>query len=66
MDNISLSYDFAPMWNKKLGLRIIAGVQNVFTITKYTGLDPEIAGGIDRNFYPRSRIFTLGVNLSIF
>jgi len=36
----------------------------VFTLTDYEGLDPEINGGIDNNFYPRPRIFTFGVNLN--
>jgi iron complex outermembrane receptor protein len=44
-------------------LRVNASVQNVFTITKYKGLDPEIGGGIDNNFYPRPRIVSLGLNL---
>jgi iron complex outermembrane receptor protein len=38
-------------------------VQNLFTITKYTGLDPEIFGGIDNNIYPRPRTYMFGVNL---
>jgi len=44
--------------------RLYGTVQNVFTLTGYSGLDPE-AGliGIDNNIYPRSRTFTLGVNL---
>ena len=44
-------------------MRLTATIQNVFTVTKYTGLDPEISGGIDNNFYPRPRVFSLGVNL---
>lgn len=64
MDNLSLSYNFGNILNNVLGLRATFNVQNVFTITKYTGIDPEIAGGIDRDFYPRPRIFSLGFNLS--
>ena len=60
MDNISLGYNFA----KSLKLRLSATVQNAFTITKYNGLDPEVNGGIDNNFYPRPRIYVLGVNLT--
>jgi iron complex outermembrane receptor protein len=44
-------------------MRISANVQNVLTITKYTGLDPEMNGGVDNNFYPRPRTIVLGVNL---
>ncbi|RYD95784.1 MAG: SusC/RagA family TonB-linked outer membrane protein [Sphingobacteriales bacterium] len=60
MDNINLGYNFPDI--KKLKLRLNAGVQNVFVITKYKGLDPEIAGGLDNNFFPRARIFQLGLN----
>jgi iron complex outermembrane receptor protein len=40
-----------------------ANVQNALVITKYNGLDPEINGGIDNNFYPRPRTIVFGVNL---
>jgi iron complex outermembrane receptor protein len=60
MDNMSVGYNF----EKTLKARLSFTVQNVFTITKYTGLDPEVDGGIDNNFYPRPRVFVLGVNLT--
>ncbi|GEP98043.1 SusC/RagA family TonB-linked outer membrane protein [Chitinophaga cymbidii] len=63
MDNLSLSYDFGRIIKQKLGLRVNAVCQNVFTITKYTGIDPEINGGVDNALYPRPRIYSLGVNL---
>jgi iron complex outermembrane receptor protein len=44
-------------------MRLNAGIQNVFTITKYKGLDPEMSGGIDNNQYPRPRTYTVGVGL---
>lgn len=62
MDNISVSYDAGKVY-KQTRLRLSANVQNAFVITKYKGLDPEINGGIDNQFYPRPRIFTLGLNL---
>lgn len=62
MDNMSLGYNFDDFAKAKL--RLSFTVQNVFTITKYTGLDPEVNGGIDNNFYPRPRVFVLGVNLT--
>lgn len=62
LDNISLGYRLPALWNNKVNLRINANVQNVFVITNYDGLDPEISGGLDNNFYPRSRTFQLGVN----
>lgn len=64
MDNAGLGYNFGHITsNKHLTLRVNANVQNVFVITKYKGLDPEIASGIDNNFYPRPRTYTLGLNL---
>jgi iron complex outermembrane receptor protein len=63
MDNINLGYTFRELAQEKLKLRVGAGVQNVFVITKYSGIDPEIAGGIDNNFFPRTRSFFLNVNL---
>lgn len=65
MDNFTVSYNFGSVFNKKANLRAIANVQNVFVITKYRGLDPEIAGGIDNNFYPRPRVYSLGFNLDL-
>lgn len=62
MDNISLGYTLPNYVNNRLKLRLNAGVQNAFVITKYKGLDPEISGGLDNNFFPRARIFQLGLN----
>ncbi|UII21218.1 SusC/RagA family TonB-linked outer membrane protein [Fulvivirga ligni] len=62
MDNINLGYRFNEAFNTKLNIRVSAGVQNAFIITKYKGLDPEISGGLDNNFYPRPRVFVLGLN----
>jgi iron complex outermembrane receptor protein len=64
MDNINVGYDFGRvLYHKKAGLRLNASVQNVFVITKYKGLDPEISSGIDNNFYPRPRTYALGLNV---
>jgi len=63
MDNLALGYDVGDILRKKATLRINAAVQNVFVWTNYPGLDPEIGWGVDNNFYPRPRIFTLGFNL---
>ena len=63
MDYFQVMYDFGTI-AKNMGLRANATVQNVFTVTKYKGIDPEIAGGIDRNFYPSPRTFSIGLNLS--
>ena len=61
MDNISLAYT-VPF--EKITFRATATVTNVFTITEYDGLDPEISSGIDNNFYPRPRGFVLGFNFT--
>lgn len=63
MDNINLGYTVGKVLQQKATLRITANVQNVFVITKYEGLDPEISTGVDNNFYPRPRTFVLGANL---
>lgn len=63
MDNIGISYNAGEVF-KKTSLTVSANVQNAFVITKYKGIDPEISGGIDNQFYPRPRTYTLGINLS--
>ncbi len=63
MDNLNIGYNFGKIAHDKATLRLNAVVQNVFTITKYQGLDPEISNGIDRNFYPRPRTYSLGIGL---
>lgn len=65
MDNINIGYDFGHICHGKGNLRGNFAVQNVFTITNYQGLDPEISGGIDNNFYPRPRTFVIGLNLDL-
>jgi len=62
MDNLNIGYNFGQIMKQKATLRLNFSVQNVFQITKYSGLDPEIASGVDNNIYPRPRIFSLGFN----
>jgi iron complex outermembrane receptor protein len=62
MDNINIGYNVGKI-AKGINMRASLNVQNAFIITKYSGIDPEIAGGIDNNLYPRPRMFVLGVNL---
>ena len=64
MDNINLGYAFGQLFKSKANLQLTASVQNVFVITKYKGLDPEVASGVDNNIYPRPRIYSLGLNLN--
>jgi iron complex outermembrane receptor protein len=63
MDNISLGHTFRNVFNETSSLRLYSSVQNLFTITRYTGLDPEVSGGIDSNIYPRPRTFLFGVSM---
>ena len=62
-DNITLGYSFSNLFNA-LGGRVYATVNNVFTITKYKGLDPEVANGFDSNMYPRPISVIFGLNLN--
>ena len=68
MDNITLGYSFDGLFKggKYNGIsgRVYATVQNVFTITKYDGIDPEIASGIDNSLYPRPFTTVLGLSLN--
>ena len=63
-DNVTLGYTFDRLWNDSSRLRLTFSVSNIATITGYSGLDPELADGIDREVYPRPRTYTLGVNLT--
>ena len=63
MDNFNIGYNFGRVFNGRNTLRGSIIVQNVFVITKYPGIDPEISSGIDGNTYPRPRIYSLGLNL---
>lgn len=64
LDNVTLGYTFKDLVKAKdrtMNLNLYFTVQNVCTISKYKGLDPEIFDGIDNNIYPRPRTFILGV-----
>jgi TonB-linked outer membrane protein, SusC/RagA family len=63
IDNLSAGYNFNKIYGK-MNARVSFTVQNVLTVTKYSGLDPEVSGGIDNNFYPRPRVFMLGLSLT--
>lgn len=70
LDNINLGYNAGKIFNDRTSeLRITANVQNVFVITKYSGLDPEYSPsdmnnvGVDNVIYPRPMVFSLGLNL---
>ena len=73
--NVQIGYTLPQRITKKVfinRLRVYAQAENLFTLTKYTGCDPEVTGGngfssdlgVDRGVYPQSRTFSVGVNLS--
>lgn len=62
MDNLTLGYNFNNVFNKGTSMRIYGMAQNVFVITKYSGVDPEIFGNIDNGFYQRPKVYSLGLN----
>ena len=62
IDNITIGYNAKDIF-KDINARFYGSLQNVATFTNYDGIDPEISGGIDNNFYPRPRSFVLGVNI---
>ena len=64
IDNITLGYTFQNLFGAKTTGRVYAVCQNPFVFTKYKGLDPEVAGGIDLDVYPRPVSFQLGLNLN--
>ncbi|MBR0533348.1 MAG: TonB-dependent receptor [Bacteroidales bacterium] len=67
-DNITLGYSFSSLFKggnyDGIGGRVYATANNVFCITKYEGIDPEVFGGIDNNIYPRPFSVIFGVNLN--
>lgn len=69
LDNMTLGYDFGKVGKYIKKIRLYETVNNVFVITKYTGIDPEVeqggtAPGVDsNNFYPKTRTFLFGLNV---
>ncbi|MFV8467335.1 SusC/RagA family TonB-linked outer membrane protein [Flavobacterium sp. LB1P62] len=64
LDNVSVGYTFNQKPNSTSLVKLTLAAQNVLLITDYSGLDPEISGGIDNNLYPRPITFTLGLNVN--
>jgi iron complex outermembrane receptor protein len=63
LDYVNVGYNFGKMeWTgKKVGLNASLVVSNVLVLTKYSGQDPEVNGGIDNNIYPRPRMYSLNL-----
>jgi TonB-dependent starch-binding outer membrane protein SusC len=62
MDFVSMGYRFGDVISQNTNLRLSLTVQNLFVLTSYDGLDPEVFNGMDINVYPRPTNFILGVN----
>jgi TonB-linked SusC/RagA family outer membrane protein len=63
LQNLTLGYSFGDLVRKGSTLNLSLAAQNVFLITNYKGLDPEMTTGVDNTIYPRARTFTVGLNL---
>ena len=66
LDDINLGYTFKDINEKGANIRVAASCQNVFVLTNYTGIDPEInsTDGVDRTFWPRPRTFSIRLNVN--
>jgi iron complex outermembrane receptor protein len=62
LDNVNLGYTFNDFMTKGNTLKVYGMVQNVFVVTKYSGVDPEVFGGIDNGYYQIPRVYSLGLN----
>ena len=68
LDNFTVGYTFPKLFNitqdRSASLNIFGTVQNICTLTRYSGIDPEVYGGIDGTVYPRPRTFVAGVKFN--
>jgi iron complex outermembrane receptor protein len=63
LDNVTLGWTVDNVIDNN-PMRLYISADNLLTITEYEGIDPEITGGIDSNFYPRSRAIALGLDIN--
>ncbi|UOQ64372.1 hypothetical protein [Hymenobacter volaticus] len=63
LQNVTVGYDFGELVRKGTTFNVSLAAQNLFLITDYKGLDPEINTGVDNTIYPRARTITVGLNL---
>jgi len=67
LDNLTIGYTFPKLFtaaHRNATLNIFGTIQNLYTFTKYKGIDPEVYGGVDGTMYPRPRTFVLGVKFN--
>lgn len=66
--NLRVAYTFPARWSKYAGInkfQLYGSSQNLLTLTKYKGMDPEVGNGVDYGFYPQARTFLIGVNIDL-
>ncbi len=66
LKNIRLSYTLPVSWMGYMKLKkaqFYVSAQNLFTLTKYSGMDPEVGGGVDIGFYPQSKTYLIGATI---
>jgi iron complex outermembrane receptor protein len=61
MDYFTLGYNFGNQLSDKFRMNAALVINNVFVLSNYSGMDPEVVGGIDNTIYPRPRIFSLNL-----
>jgi hypothetical protein len=64
--NLRLAYNLPARWFGNTGMKkmqLYGSVQNLLTLTNYTGMDPEVGGGVDIGFYPQPRTYTIGATV---
>ena len=67
LKNLQLGYTLPEKWTSKIKMsrcRFYVSGSNVFTLTRYTGYDPEVGGGVDYGNYPQARTWLFGVNIT--
>ncbi|HPF50259.1 MAG TPA: TonB-dependent receptor [Draconibacterium sp.] len=63
LDNVTIGHTFTNINKDKMSIRLYGTAQNLFVISRYKGLDPEVSSGIDNNIYPRPRVFMMGLSI---
>lgn len=64
LDNVTVGYTFKKLLDNKVDAKLTLGGQNLLILSPYKGIDPEISNGLDKNIYPRPRMYTLGLNVN--
>lgn len=65
MDYFNVNYNFGKILNETMSLSMGVNVNNVFVLSDYSGIDPEVVGGIDNSIFPRPRIYSINLNVTL-